>query len=118
MHLEWRQEIGERFDITPFFRYYRQCEADFFTNSLDTVPIAQPPINPDGSAPHYSADYRLSSFDAISGGVKLRWKINDTITATAAYERYEMSGRGGLSSSPAAAYPNANIWTFGISAAF
>jgi hypothetical protein len=116
--IEWRQEIGSRLDVIPYFRYYRQNEADFFMNTLDGVPIANPPTMPDGSAPNYSADYRLSNFDAISAGLKLSWRINDTFTASAAYEYYDMSGKGGPSSSPAAAYPEADIWTFGVTAAF
>jgi len=116
--IEWRQEIGHRLDVIPYLRYYRQSEADFFMNSLDGLPLGTPPAFPDGSAPHYSADYRLSSFDAISAGLKLNWRLNETFTASAAYERYEMSGNGGASSSPAAAYPDADIWTIGLTAAF
>lgn len=116
--IEWRQEIGSRLDLIPYFRYYHQSEADFFMNTLDGVPIANPPAMPDGSAPNYSADYRLSNFDAISAGLKLNWRISDTFTASAAYEYYDMSGNGGASSSPAAAYPEADIWTIGVTAAF
>jgi len=116
--LEWRQEAGERLTLTPFFRYYHQSEADFFTNTLDTVPVENPPSNPDGSPPHYSADYRLSNFDAVSGGLKLTWRLSDAVTFNGAYERYEMSGNGGPSSSPKESYPDADMWTFGLSAAF
>ncbi len=116
--IEWRQEIGRRLDLVPYFRYYHQSEADFFMNTLDGVPVENPPALPDGSAPNYSADYRLSNLDALSAGLKLTWRINDTFSASAAYEYYDMSGNGGASSSPSAAYPDADIWTFGITAAF
>ena len=118
LQLEWRQAIGERFEVTPFFRYYHQNAADFFVNTLDDVPVETPSSNPDGSGANYSADYRLSNFDAVSGGVKLRWRINDTFSASAAYERYEMTGNGGADSSPAQSYMNADMWTFGVTAQF
>ncbi|HEX2747448.1 MAG TPA: DUF3570 domain-containing protein, partial [Verrucomicrobiales bacterium] len=117
--LEWRQSIGTRLEVTPFFRYYHQSEADFFMRTIDGLPIDTPANDPDGSGLNYSSDYRLSSFDAISGGVRLRYKINDTFSATAAYERYEMTGSGGAGrTAPEQAYIDANMWTFGISAEF
>ena len=118
VNLEWRQELGERLEVAPFVRYYRQSAADFFVNTVDHLPTAPPDV-PTGNAPYYSADYRLSHFEAVSGGVKLLWKINDTFSATAAYERYEMSGLGGAHErAPDAAYIDADMWTFGISARF
>ena len=118
LQLEWRQAIGDRIELTPFFRYYNQTAADFFVNTLDDVPVETPSDDPDGSAPNYSADYRLSNFDAVSGGLKLRWRINETLSASAAYERYEMSGNGGADSSPSQSYVDADMWTFGLTAQF
>jgi hypothetical protein len=115
--IEWRQEIGGQFQVIPFFRYYHQNEADFFTNTLNDVPIGTPPADPDGSGPNYSADYRLSSFDAISVGLRLRYQFLDHFTATAAYEHYSMSGSGD-DTSPDEAYINAKMLTFGLSAEF
>jgi hypothetical protein len=46
-------------------------------------------------------------------------RITENFSATAAYERYVMDATGGTSSSsPDQAYANADIWTFGIQAAF
>ncbi len=119
LQLEWRQNVGSHLQIVPFFRYFHQNAADFFVQTLDKVAVNTPPSDPDGSGPNYSADYRLSSFDATSGGVRLRYQFNDTITASAAYERYVMSGSGSSSSrAPSQAYPSAAIWTFGLSATF
>lgn len=115
--IEWRQEIGEHWQLIPFFRYYHQSEADFFMNTINGLPIGTPPANPDGSGPNYSADYRLSSLDAISLGLRLRYQITDNVTATACYERYTMDGSGSKSS-PAQSYPDADIWTIGLSAQF
>lgn len=119
LRIEWRQSIGDRFDVIPFFRYYHQNEADFFVNTLNNLGSGTPSAEPDGSGPNYSADYRLSSLTAISCGLKVNWRINDHFTASAAYERYVMDGTGGRNDvSPDAAYPSADIWTFGIQAEF
>ncbi len=119
LQIEWRQAIGTRFEITPFFRYYHQNAASFFTNTLNSVPITTPYAVPNGSGPNYSADYRLSSLDTMSLGLRLRYHINDAFSASAAYERYAMEGSGsGSDVSPSESYPDANLWTFGISAQF
>ncbi len=119
VQVEWRQSIGENFQVVPFIRYYHQNAADFFVRSLDGLPIATPAADPDGSGINYSADYRLSSFNSLSGGVRLRYQFTDNLSASAAFERYVMSGMGGVrDSSPGLAYASANIWTFGISAEF
>ncbi len=103
LQVEWRQNITDRFQVVPFFRWYHQ----------------NPPSNPDGSGPNYSADYRLSSMDAISGGLRFNWHINDTFSASAAYERYIMNGSGSApDQAPGQAYPSADIWTIGVSASF
>jgi hypothetical protein len=119
LQVEWRQSVGKQLQVIPFFRYYNQNAADFFVNSLDGLPIGVPLDDPNGSGPNYSADYRLSSLNAISGGLRLRYQFNDTFTATAAYERYVMSGTGSASvRSPSQSYPSADIWTLGVSAEF
>jgi hypothetical protein len=118
VQFEWRQQVGKILQVTPFIRYYHQNEADFFTNTLDSFP-GTPSGNPNGSGPNYSADYRLSSFDSLSGGLRLSCQITENFSATAAYERYVMDATGGNSgNSPDQAYPAADIWTFGIQAAF
>lgn len=117
--IEWRQEIGEKFNVVPFFRFYHQNEADFFMQSLDGASVATPEADPDGSGTNYSADYRLSSLNSISGGLRLYYHFTDAFTASAAYERYAMSGTGGKASqSQDEAYIDADIWTFGLSAEF
>ncbi|MDE0836988.1 MAG: DUF3570 domain-containing protein [Akkermansiaceae bacterium] len=119
VQLEWRQQVGENFQVVPFFRYYHQSAADFFVQSIDGLAIGTPPANPDGNGLNYSADYRLSSFDALSGGLRLRYRFNDYFSASATYERYVMSGTGSTSNqAPGPAYPSANIWTFGLAAEF
>lgn len=118
VQFEWRQQVGKSLQAVPFIRYYHQNEADFFTNTLDAFP-GTPSGNPNGSGPNYSADYRLSSFDSLSGGLRLSYQVTENFSATAAYERYVMDATGGASGrSPDQAYISADIWTFGIRAAF
>lgn len=117
--IEWRQEVGEKLLLVPFFRFYHQNDADFFVRSLDGLNVGTPSSDPDGSGVNYSADYRLSSLNTISGGLRLNYKINDHFGLSAAYERYVMEGTGSTSSqSEDQAYPSADIWTFGLNAEF
>lgn len=118
VQIEWRQEVGDRFTVTPFFRYYHQSAADFFVNTLNGMNISDP-SNPGAGDPNWSADYRLSALNAISGGIRLRYQFNDTFSANACYERYVMSPDGsGSETSPDQSYPSADIWTVGLSAVF
>ncbi len=117
LQVEWRQELGDHFQLIPFCRYYHQNAADFYVSSLNELNIGTPAAAPNGSGPNYSADYRLSSFDAASLGLRLRHEFADHFTATACYERYVMTGTGS-DSAPSQAYPEANIWTVGLSARF
>lgn len=119
VQIEWRQQVGDKLLLIPFFRYYQQSAADFFVSSLDGYPDFTPPTNPNGSGMNYSADYRLSSLDAISLGMRTSYRINDSISVNATYERYMMDGAGGGSDvSPSQAYVSADIWTIGLSAQF
>lgn len=113
LQLEWRQGLSRWLDVTPFCRYYRQNAADFYHRTLNEVDIATPARFPDGGGPNYSADYRLSSMEAVSLGLKARLRLTENISLSAAYEHYEMSGAGD-DPAPAAAYPTANMWTFGL----
>jgi hypothetical protein len=119
VQIEWRQSFGEHFETTPFFRYYNQNEAKFFMNSLDGHVTGTPANDPQGSGINYSSDYRLSSFNAISGGLRMTYHFTDAYAANFSYERYVMTGSGDRNDrSPEAAYPSANIWTIGVHASF
>ncbi|MEO8614374.1 MAG: DUF3570 domain-containing protein [Luteolibacter sp.] len=120
VQLEWRQNIGGHFQAIPFFRYSHQNAADFYMTTINGLSFATAPSSaPNGSGPNYSADYRLSSLDAISLGLRLRYQITDQLAATACFERYTMSGSGsGSDVAPEEAYPSADIWTLGLSVQF
>jgi hypothetical protein len=115
--IEWRQGLFEKFEITPFFRYYQQTAADFFHQSLNEVNIGTPQQFPTGSGPNYSADYRLSSLATLSLGVKARWRFSENMALSLAYENYDMTGVGG-DQAPAEAYVTAAMWTFGLNLTF
>lgn len=120
LQIEWRQKLGNKFQITPFFRHYQQTAADFFYNTLDEVSgVESPQEYPMGRGPHYSADYRLSSLSSLSLGVKGRCQLSENVALSLTYEHYAMRGTGAASErAPAAAYPTANIWTLGLTVQF
>lgn len=76
LNLAWHQNVGRSTQVIPFFRYYTQNEADFFSNIADL------------EARYFADDYRLSSFGAISGGLRVRHEMGNW-SITAVGERYE-----------------------------
>jgi len=108
--LEWYQKIGERWIIRPKYRYYRQNAADFYIIDLDTSPI-EPSEAPNGSAPHYSTDYRLAKFASETYGVKIIFNATERLSFDVNFERYEMKGRDGIT--PQSTFPDADIQTIG-----
>jgi hypothetical protein len=108
--LEWFQKIGSRVTLRPGFRFYDQSAADYYYVSLDNTTVVPSGI-PNGVAPYYSADYRLSAFRAYTYGLKMVVEANEWLHFDIAFERYEMKGRDGLTSQ--SAYPDANVFTVG-----
>jgi Protein of unknown function (DUF3570) len=106
----WIQKIGDRLTLAPELRLYRQGAADFYYYDLDDTDIV-PTVIPNGNGPAYSSDYRLSSFDAVTCGLKATLKVQAHVQLELAYDRYEMRGRDGVT--PQSAYPTANIYTAG-----
>ena len=83
LDLAWYQNLGDRTQLIPFLRYYSQGEADFFANIADL------------DKRYYADDYRLSSFGAVSAGLRLRHEIGNW-AITAAGERYETDESWGV----------------------
>jgi hypothetical protein len=109
--LAWFQRLGERVVLKPSFRLYVQEAADFYYYRLDgtaVVPVSGPP-RPQG--PFYSSDYRLSDMRTTTLGLKILWRATDALHFDAAYERYDMRGRDGVT--PQSAYVAADIVTLG-----
>lgn len=112
LEVAWLQKFGEHVILSPYARYYRQGQADFYYYDLDATSIVPVP-EPDGSAPHYSSDYRVSKFDATTLGLKLTYRRDERWSADIAYERYDMQGRDDVT--PDSAYITADILTAGLS---
>ena len=83
LNLAWHQNLGYNTQVIPFLRYYSQGEAEFFANIAD----------PDKR--YFADDYRLSSFGAVSGGLRLRHEFGNW-AITAVGERYETDKSWGV----------------------
>ncbi len=108
--LRWLQKIGDRLTLAPEARFYEQGAASFYYYNLDSTDIIPTRVpNPAGTA--YSSDYRLSSFYAVTYGIKATCKVGERLELTLAFDRYGMRGRDGVT--PQSAYPVANIASAG-----
>ena len=76
LELAWVQNLNNDIQITPFIRGYNQSQANFYSDVVvDT-------------GDYYSDDHRLSSYSAVSYGLRLKknfgpWRVSGTA------ERYE-----------------------------
>ena len=111
LELSWLQHVGTRLMLEPLARYYQQTAARFYYYNLDDTSVV--PIHiPMGMAPYYTSDFRLSSEDDCTYGLKATVQVGDRLQLVAAYERFAMYGRDGVT--PASAYPRAGISTVGV----
>ncbi len=108
--LKWIQQVSSQFSVTPFVRYYQQSEADYYYPSLTGTGVDGHGMN-DGRGAHYSSDYRLSSFDALTYGVRFSWDVREDLTLDLQWEHYEMDGRS--SGTPDIFFPTANVVSLG-----
>ena len=115
LSLEWNQKLGDHFVLSPYYRFYRQSEADYYFVNLDDANF-QPNDDRTGRPPYYSSDYRLSGLDAHTCGLKLVYRPTVWLSLDLAYERYFMAGNDAVT--PSAAYPTANVLNLGFSARF
>jgi hypothetical protein len=88
LELGWAQNLAHGM-VTPYFRYYSQREADFYSAPADR------------SATYYSDDYRLSTYGAYTLGIKWAINVGDWVFELQG-ERYKSGGGWGLHSSEAA----------------
>ena len=115
LNLEWYQRVGGQVTLRPHIRVMRQSAADFYRVTLTGAPFT-PSSAPNGRAPFYSSDYRLSELRTTNFGLKLVWEPRANLQFDATLEKYEMKGRDGVTS--ASAYPRATIFTVGGRFAF
>ena len=81
LELGWYQGLWRSLMLVPTFRYYSQSQAEFYA----------PFFTGSRSDGHYTSDYRLSPYGAISFGLKAEtafdtWRVR--WRAVLAYERY------------------------------
>jgi hypothetical protein len=80
--LSWHQPLPAGFMVVPSVRYYSQSQADFFAPYF-LAPRA------DG---HYSSDFRLSAYGALSGGVTVSKQFAKGVKLEAGFEYYTHQG--------------------------
>ena len=111
--LTWYQKVGQHLSIEPSIRFYDQSEAYFYYARVPKSLGVPVPVLRNARTPGvYSADYRLSSLNTWTYGVKVAYRFNEHVAVDAAYKRYVMQGNDHATSS--SAYPKANIFTLGL----
>ena len=81
LDLAWYQNIGDRVQVVPGFRYYGQSAARFFSPANNFV----------GTTPS-SSDYRLSAYGAVSANLKLVVEVVDDIKVSLPQDDAKGSG--------------------------
>lgn len=109
--LAWFQRVGSRVILRPGVRFHDQGAADFYRYRLDGTSITPAAGRPRPDGPFYSSDWRLSAMRTVNYGLKAIWNVTDALQFDAAWERYEMRGRDGVT--PQSAYCRASIVTLG-----
>jgi hypothetical protein len=109
--VSWLQHVGSRLILEPLARFYQQSAARFYYYDLDSTSIV-PVHTPMGTGPYYTSDFRLSAERDDTYGLKATVKVTERLQIVAAYERFAMYGRDGIT--PASAYPRAGISTVGV----
>lgn len=109
--IEANRRFGDKWMISPRYRFYRQKQTSFYSpNILKYEAYMDSPNASVG--PYYSADYRLSSFDSHSIGLKGSYLISENLIVDAGFDRYLTRGRDNETENEV--YPNANIFTIGL----
>lgn len=108
----WFQNIGEHVILRPGLRFHDQSAASFYYYDLDKTSITPFSGAPRANGPFFSSDYRLSALRTVTYGLKVIWNPSEAWQVDAAFERYDMRGRDGVT--PQSAYCQANITTVGV----
>ncbi len=118
---EYVQPLPHGWTLTPGFRLYSQCAADFYVPVGDYEKsdpgTATPP--PDGAV-YYSEDQRLSSFGAVTLGLKIAKNLGRSWLMDMKYERYEQREEWSLfgKGDPGLAAFNTRNFQIGVSREF
>ena len=109
--LEANRKIGEQWVISPHYRFYNQNQVSFYSPQIRKYQTYMD--SPDQSnGPFYSADYRLSSFDSHSLGLKISYSLKDDLLVDVGYDRYLTTGKDDITDNRI--YPDANVFTIGF----
>ncbi|MDD1620575.1 MAG: DUF3570 domain-containing protein [Methylococcaceae bacterium] len=100
MELKWLQKLPWGLTITPNLRYYSQSKADFFAPYF-LAPRA------DG---HYSSDFRLSGYGALSSGLTVSKQFNRGIRLELGMEYYSHQGNLKLGGGGESDYADFSYW--------
>ncbi len=109
---QWLQRLGDKFVLRPLLRHYIQNQTDFYYVTLVDSGITPPPRPPNGFAPFYSSDYRLSEFKANTYGLKLTYFHRSDLSFDLSYDRYAVTGTDGQTDQRV--YPDAGVLTLGF----
>lgn len=113
---DWGQPLGDGWTVTPTVRYYSQSAANFYQPYFlfkQAEPVTGPTGRIDlGRVPlaHYSSDYRLSGYGALSGGVTVSKKLGKAVTLQAGAEYYTHAGGLKLGGGGEGSYSDFNYW--------
>jgi hypothetical protein len=109
--VELLRRFADKLIFSPHYRFYRQNQVSFYSPKvIDYQPYMQAP-NPT-TGPFYSADYRLSSFDSHSLGLKISYFLKDDLLVDVGYDRYLTAGKDDITDNRV--YPDANVFTIGF----
>lgn len=87
IEVKWLQSIAKNWRLIPSVRYYTQSATDFYQTYYES----------ERPQKYYSNDYRLSSYGAITLGLKVETKIDNWLV-NLGYENYKSDGSHGLDS--------------------
>jgi hypothetical protein len=105
VELSWYQPVIYGWRLTPKLRYYSQNSADFY----------QPVFSAPRLDSHYSSDYRLAGFGALSGGVQLDKEFFDRLRISGGVEFYERQKAYGISGGAGSALDNFSFAMYSVS---
>lgn len=101
----WIQPLGDGFQLTPRIRYYSQNAADFY----------QPFFNAVRADGHYTSDYRMANFGAVSGGITLSKQVFEQLRLSAGAEFYQRDKSLALSGGAGTALDNFSFSLYSLS---
>jgi len=100
--LAWHQTVARDWSITPQLRWYSQSAANFYRPYVNCGLVAG--YECALALEHYSSDYRLSAFGAVSTGLGVTRRFDKGVRLDVSGEYYLHRGGLGLGSQRAAGY--------------